>query len=169
MLPTLTREALCLRPAEEADVPALVAVLADPEVCRWWGKHDAAAVRADLEAQPCWSVLVDGRVAGWIQVNEEAGENFPSVAFDIALDAGARGRGLGQAALRLAIAHFISRGHHRFTIDPAAGNERAIRSYRAVGFRPVGVLRAYERAPDGSWRDGLLMDLLAGELTEPAS
>ena len=30
----------------------------------------------------------------------------------------------------------------------------------------VGVLRAYERAPDGSWRDGLLMDLLADELVE---
>jgi aminoglycoside 6'-N-acetyltransferase len=30
----------------------------------------------------------------------------------------------------------------------------------------VGVLRSYERAPDGSWRDGLLMDLLADELVE---
>ena len=56
------------------------------------------------------------------------------------------------------------RGHHRFTIDPAAANARAIRAYEAVGFRPVGVLRRYERGPDGRWRDGLLMDLLAVEL-----
>jgi aminoglycoside 6'-N-acetyltransferase len=33
-----------------------------------------------------------------------------------------------------------------------------------VGFRPVGVLREYWRAPGGAWRDGLLMDLLASEL-----
>jgi RimJ/RimL family protein N-acetyltransferase len=32
-----------------------------------------------------------------------------------------------------------------------------------VGFRPVGVMRQYEQAPDGTWRDGLLMDLLAEE------
>ena len=164
-LPTLSSGGLCLRPADEADVPALVEVLADPEVRRWWGAHDADAVRADMAALPCWTIVVGGRVAGWLQVNEERTEQFPSVAFDIALDAGARGRGLGQAALRLAIGHFAARGHHRFTIDPAADNERAIRCYRAVGFTPVGVLRAYERAPDGSWRDGLLMDLLAEELT----
>jgi aminoglycoside 6'-N-acetyltransferase len=28
----------------------------------------------------------------------------------------------------------------------------------------VGVMRAYERGDDGTWHDGLLMDLLAGEL-----
>ena len=52
------------------------------------------------------------------------------------------------------------------TIDPAAANTRAIRAYEKIGFRPVGVMRQYERAPDGTWRDGLLMDLLAGELRE---
>jgi aminoglycoside 6'-N-acetyltransferase len=57
------------------------------------------------------------------------------------------------------------RGHHRLTIDPAAANERAIHAYRRVGFRPVGIMRRYERGPDGTWHDGLLMDLLAGELT----
>jgi aminoglycoside 6'-N-acetyltransferase len=54
-------------------------------------------------------------------------------------------------------------GHHRLTIDPAADNEAAIRTYRKVGFKPVGVLRRYERDSDGTWHDGLLMDLLAEE------
>lgn len=35
-----------------------------------------------------------------------------------------------------------------------------------VGFRPVGVMRRYERGADGDWHDGLLMDLLADELIE---
>jgi aminoglycoside 6'-N-acetyltransferase len=60
------------------------------------------------------------------------------------------------------------RGHHRLTIDPAAANARAIRAYRAIGFRDVGVMRRYERGPDGEWRDALLMDMLAGELREGA-
>ena len=75
------------------------------------------------------------------------------------------GRGLGPEAIRAVALHLIEeRGHHRLTIDPAADNVRAIRAYGKVGFRPVGRLRRYQRYPDGSWRDGLLMDLLAEEL-----
>ncbi len=55
--------------------------------------------------------------------------------------------------------------HHRITIDPAAANEPAIRCYAKAGFRPVGVMRQYERGGDGRFHDGLLMDLLRDELT----
>jgi len=58
----------------------------------------------------------------------------------------------------------VPRGHHRLTIDPAADNLAAIRAYEKVGFRTVGVMREYWRAPDGTWHDGLLMDLPAAEL-----
>ena len=54
-------------------------------------------------------------------------------------------------------------------IDPAADNKAAIRLYQALGFQPVGTMRRYERGPDGSWHDGLLMDLLAGELVPAAA
>jgi aminoglycoside 6'-N-acetyltransferase len=56
------------------------------------------------------------------------------------------------------------REHHRITIDPAAANERAIRCYAKVGFRPVGVMRQYERGTDGRFHDGLLMELLRDDL-----
>jgi aminoglycoside 6'-N-acetyltransferase len=56
------------------------------------------------------------------------------------------------------------RHHHRLTIDPAAENTRAIRCYGSVGFRPVGIMRAYERGADGVFHDNLLMDLLAADL-----
>ena len=55
------------------------------------------------------------------------------------------------------------RRHHRLIIDPAASNARAIATYSAIGFKPVGVMRAYEMGPDGTWHDGLLMDMLAEE------
>ena len=78
---------------------------------------------------------------------------------------GRQGHGHGPVALRLAARWLVDeRGHHRITIDPAARNARAIRAYRAVGFRDIGIMRRYERSPDGVWEDGLLMDLLADEL-----
>jgi aminoglycoside 6'-N-acetyltransferase len=56
------------------------------------------------------------------------------------------------------------RGHHRITIDPAAANAAAIRSYEKVGFRPVGVMRKSERDADGDgWHDSLLMELVVSD------
>jgi aminoglycoside 6'-N-acetyltransferase len=163
-LGTLEGERLTLRPAVEDDVEALVALLNEPDVRTWWGENDAASVREELGDS--YAVLVGGELAGWLQVHEEAEPQYPSVWFDIALSTRLHGQGFGREALRLAIRHQIGRGHHRFSIDPAVENERAIRSYAAVGFRPVGVLREYEVAPDGRRRDGLLMDLLARELVD---
>jgi len=45
-------------------------------------------------------------------------------------------------------------------------NTVAIACYAKAGFRPVGVMRRYERGIDGTWHDGLLMDLLAEELLD---
>ena len=52
---------------------------------------------------------------------------------------------------------------------PYGENEPGYRHAAAekVGFRPVGITREYWRSPDGEWRDGLLMDLLARELGRP--
>jgi aminoglycoside 6'-N-acetyltransferase len=163
-LPLIESERLVLRPALAADADALLQILAEPDVLGWWGHHDASRVREDLPGS--YVVVVEGTVAGWLHVHEEREADYPSVSFDILVTTRLRGGGYGREALRAAIRHYVARGHHRFTIDPAAANERAIRAYTAIGFKPVGVLRRYERAPDGRWRDGLLMDLLADELVE---
>ena len=76
------------------------------------------------------------------------------------------GRGIGTEAVRRVARLLIDeRGHHRITIDPAADNVAAIRAYEKVGFKPVGVMREYERDHDGTgWHDGLLMELLARDV-----
>jgi aminoglycoside 6'-N-acetyltransferase len=86
---------------------------------------------------------------------------------DVFLEAPFHGQGFGSEAVRRVARLLIEeRGQHRITIDPAADNAAAIKAYTKVGFRPVGVLREYERDADGGgWHDGLLMELLAGELT----
>ena len=160
--------ASCCGPVRDGDQAPLLAMLAEPDVARWFGSWDAARVRRDLLApqddEVVLAIEVDGEVAGVLMVGEEEDPDYRCVSIDIGLDGAHQGRGLGPEAMRLVIEHMIDvRGHHRFSIDPAAANERAIRAYSAVGFRPVGVMRRYERAPDGTWRDGLLMDLLAEE------
>jgi aminoglycoside 6'-N-acetyltransferase len=157
-----------LRPATEADMGAFLAMLGEPEVACWWGDYDADRVRRDHlddDESETYAIEVGGRFAGVLLVYEEPDPDYRHAALDISLRTELHGQGLGREALRVAIEHLVrERGHHRFTIDPAAGNERAIRCYAAVGFRPVGTLRRYWRAPDGEWRDGVLMDLLAADL-----
>jgi aminoglycoside 6'-N-acetyltransferase len=150
---------LTLRPLRESDLPRLLEIVGDSE---WWGEeNDADDLRCDGMA---FTLEVDGDVAGWLGVSEENDPQYRHAGLDITFAQEYTDRGLGPEALRAVIDWLIARGHHRFTIDPAAQNHRAIRAYEKVGFRPVGRLRKYERGRDGRWRDGLLMDLLAEDL-----
>jgi aminoglycoside 6'-N-acetyltransferase len=166
-LPELAGGGLRLRPYDRADLPALVRLVNDPAVAAWWGSYDEAALHDELtdDSMTVWTIEIDGSPAGVVQVTEELDPDYRHASLDIFLAAHLHGRGLGAEALRTALRHlFTERGHHRATIDPAVENERAIRSYERVGFKPVGIVRLAERAPDGRWRDALLMDLLAEEL-----
>lgn len=166
-IPELAGERVRLRPYDRADLPALVPLVNDPAVAAWWGTFDADRLHAALTEGGLfvWTILVDGTPAGVVQAFEENDPDYRHVSVDIFVSADLHGRGLGADALRTLLRHlFTDRGHHRATIDPAVENERAIRSYTRVGFKPVGVMRRAERAPDGRWRDALLMDLLAEEL-----
>jgi aminoglycoside 6'-N-acetyltransferase len=153
---------VALRPLQPADHAAVRAILFEDSVARWWGEVGESL---DDEFEDPQAILVDGEFAGVVDLSEENEPNHRHAGLDIVLSAPFQGRGVGRRALALAArTAFEERGHHRVTIDPAATNERAIRCYTAVGFRPVGVLRHYERGRDGTWHDGLLMDMLAGEL-----
>ena len=158
-----------LRLLTEADVPRIVELGADPEVARWWRglthEHVLEKARGEAEGAVVFAIVVDGEVGGLIQYFEESDEEFRSASIDLFLGTPYHGRGLGTDTVRTLARYLIEeRGHHRLTIDPAAHNERAIRCYERVGFRRVGVMREYWRDPDGNWRDGLLLDLLADEL-----
>jgi aminoglycoside 6'-N-acetyltransferase len=160
-----------LRPATAADAVALTTIRAQPEVRRWWGgSEDLIAELLDDVATPGLHVLVievEGRIVGAIQWEAEEDPMYAHASIDLYLDPAVHGRGIGTDAVRTLARHLIDdECHHRLVIDPAAANAAAIRCYGKVGFRPVGVMRQYERSADGSWHDGLLMELLAGELTE---
>lgn len=173
--PFLAGERVRLRPVLPEDVPVLSAILAEPEVARWWPGYDEERVEEELLTADAETTVwaIEARlepaaapdVVGAIQAWEEPNPEYRHAGIDLFLATAAQGRGLGPAAV-LAVARWLfeERGHHRLTIDPAAANERAIRAYARLGFREVGRLRAYQRMPDGTWADGILMELLAGDI-----
>jgi aminoglycoside 6'-N-acetyltransferase len=172
MTPVLRGARVELRPAVDADAPALAAVLRDPAVAPWFGVGDADEIAREwIEAEDAvaFVIEVDGEPAGSVQYYEETDPDYRHAGMDIFLATERHGRGLGADALTVLARYlFEELGHHRLVIDPAAANTRAIRAYERVSFRPVGLMRSYERDADGRWHDNLLMDMLAGELVEPA-
>jgi aminoglycoside 6'-N-acetyltransferase len=176
---------IALRALREGDEAELLRIYRTPEVARWWGapepgfpwSDDPESERFAIElrgADPggtsdgarrpeSQGALVGMTLVGMIQVYEEQTPRYRHAAIDLFLDPAVRGRGIGgEAVAQLARMLFEERGHHRVTIDPAVDNLAAVRAYEKVGFRRVGVMRRYEREPEGGkWRDGLLMELLA--------
>jgi aminoglycoside 6'-N-acetyltransferase len=155
---------ITLRPLADADAAALLAIHRTPEVLARWDEpaegfpwDDPQATRFVIEA--------DGVIAGMIQFGEELEPQYRHAWIDLFVDPSMHGRGIGTQAVReLARLLFADHGHHRITIDPAADNLAAIRTYTKVGFRTVGLMREYERDADGvGWHDGLLMELLASD------
>ncbi|MBH1937445.1 aminoglycoside 6'-N-acetyltransferase [Streptomyces sp. AV19] len=152
-------ERVALRPTTAEDAGTLDRIVREPAVAAWWSPpEDYAGMLA---------VVLDGEVIGAIQYAEETDPEFRHAGIDLFLTTAHHGQGLGTDAVRTLARWLVhDRGHHRLTIDPAAANTAAVRSYAKVGFKPVGVMRAYSRdLRTGKWQDGLLMDLLADELT----
>ena len=169
MSDTLRGERVTLRPLTTEDVPRLAEIAAEPEVAYWWLGLSEDDLREKAGGDEDALVLVieeQGEVVGLIEAGEEDDPDYRHANIDVFVSGARRGQGVGADAIRTLARHlFKDRGHHRITIDPAAGNERAIRAYERVGFKRVGIMRRYERGVDGEWHDGLLLDLLPEELT----
>jgi aminoglycoside 6'-N-acetyltransferase len=160
----LTGEHVVLRSSTRDDTDAVFAIASEPVVSEWWGEPSRAALEAELSGDEpelvSLVIEVEGQIAGAIQFHEELEPDFKHAGIDLFLGAAWHGRALGTEAISV-LARYLcdERGHHRLTIDPAADNARAIRSYEKAGFRAVGVMRRYQHLR-GAWRDGLLMELV---------
>ena len=130
---------------------------------QWWQDPQDQWL-ADEPDTVKYAVLLEGDVIGYAQWYEDTDPMFRHAGVDLFLDAAFHGRGLGTEVVRVVCAHLIDeQGFHRIVIDPEVANQIAIACYRKVGFKPVGVMRRYQRDRFGEWQDGLLMDLLAEE------
>ncbi len=160
--PQLRGEQVLLRAVTPSDVPALEAILRERGVRRWWGR--TSWERVDTPNYTTFAIVAGGAVSGCIQYDEEHDPDYRYASVDLFVSERFQDRGVGSDALRTLVTYLIDEGgHHRITVDPAAANERAVHVYRKLGFREVGVMRRYERAEYGGWRDALLMELVLDE------
>lgn len=165
----LRGDRIVLRPLAEEDVARIVELGSDPEVARWWSdltlENVGEKARGEDEGVVVFAIVAEGEIAGMIQYHEEDDPEYRHAGMDLFLGTPFQDRGLGTDAVRTMARYLVEeRRHHRLTIDPAAHNNRAIRCYEKIGFRRVGLMREYWRDPEGVWRDGVLLDLLAPEL-----
>ena len=88
---------LVLRPLTEADLDAVLAILREPEVARWWGDYDAERARGELlKETETLAIDVDGEVAGVLMVSEENDPDYRHATLDISLATRFHNHGLFQ-------------------------------------------------------------------------
>jgi len=161
----LSGSRVTLRNGTLEDMAQVASIRHEPEVESRWGVLEEGELEEFLQDDKTFVIETDGEIIGAVQYDEETDPMYRRAGIDIFLTTSRHAQGFGSEAVRVLARHLIEeRGHHRLTIDPAAENAAAIRAYEKVGFRPVGVMRSYERGPDGTFHDGLLMEMLADEL-----
>lgn len=174
---TLRGPRVVLRRVTPEDVPRLLEIVREPSVAQHWSSPDDDHDREELlgpdepdgaDRVTTFVITLAGETIGWIQGWEKLERDYRRAGVDLFVATAHQGKGYGPEAIRLVCGGlFDERGHHRIVIDPAVRNERAIHAYEKVGFRRVGVMRRYERGADGTYHDGLLMDLLPEDLVDP--
>ena len=162
-----------LRSTVPGDGPALIAIRKTDEVrLHWRGEDFEAEFADDFNDNETFRLTIEtaGRIIGLVQFAEESDADYRHASVDIYIDPAVHRRGYATEAISTLVDYlFDERGHHRLTIDPAADNTPAIDCYASVGFVPVGVMRSYERCADGSWSDGLLMEMLDADRADTRS
>jgi RimJ/RimL family protein N-acetyltransferase len=154
-----------LRPAERADVDALIALASHPEIAGTLATDAASGLAAALDddAGELLAIEVDGALVGavrWVLVNRRS--RIADIR-TLMLDPGARGRGLAVAAVRELVDRlFGEKGLHRIEAEVYGFNHAAQRVFDRAGFVQEGTRRrAYDRA--GGWQDGIRYGLLADD------
>jgi ribosomal protein S18 acetylase RimI-like enzyme len=134
-----------LRPAQPEDAEAIVQldVAAFPAP-----SATAETATSDIRSDPVW-VLEDessGRAMGFLHLHTRLAPT--GYIADIALHPDYQRRGLGEAAMRWALAWFRGRGLRRAVLTVNTDNAPAIALYRKLGFAPGEIGLDYRRPVD---------------------
>jgi len=161
----LAGERVVLRRHVPDNLAAFQRWYSDPEVVRLTRYQDGPMRRDEIERffaaralgpdslSMAIHVRADDRLIGTCALSQLDSDNG-SALFHITIgEKDAWGRGYGTDATRLLVDHaFTGLGLHRIALPVFAFNERAIRSYQAVGFVMEG------RAREAIWREGRWWD-----------
>lgn len=172
-----TPAAVAVRPAEERDLPAILAIYNDA-VLNTTAVYDEEP--ATLEARRAWfaakldaghPVYVahdggpgEGEVLGWSSYGPF--RPWPgyrhTVEHSVYVAPHARGRGVGKALLPPLLQHARARGMHVMVAGIDADNEASLRLHAALGFERVAHFRQVGRK-FGRWLDLVFMQRLLEE------
>jgi ribosomal-protein-alanine N-acetyltransferase len=180
VLPTLVAQRLRLRWLTAADVAAVYAILADPDVTRYWS-HPAFTTMAEAEGllariHDCfrqrtlyqWGIelLATGGIIGTCTLaGLEATHRRAELGY--ALRRSHWGHGYMAEALPVVLRFAFERlGLLRITADVDPRNASSLRAVERLGFRVEGYLRQHYRV-NGEICDGVLFGLLRSEVRWP--
>lgn len=157
---------ITVRPAGEADLPAILAIYNDAvlHTTAIWNDDvvDLANRRAWLEARRAqgYPVLVaadDGGAAigygSYGDFRAFQGYRF-TVENSVYVAASARGRGVGQALVAALVEHARENGKHIMIAAVTAGNDGSLRLHQRLGFVETG------RMPEIGFKFGQFLDLI---------
>jgi phosphinothricin acetyltransferase len=101
-----------------------------------------------------------GPVLGWVAMSSySARAVYAGVAWEsVYVAPEARGQGVGQALLEALIIASEAAGYWTLLAGILAENRVSLALHRRVGFRRVGVQRAFGQDATGRWRDVVLME-----------
>jgi RimJ/RimL family protein N-acetyltransferase len=160
---------IVIRPGRAADIPALrMCVDTVARERRYLIFLQAPPLRT---ARAFWQgiikerypleIALDGRrVVGWCDIRPLPHEMLRHTGhLGMGVHPDYRGRGIGRRLITAALDKSRRRGLERIELHVFAGNRRARRLYKSVGFRIEGVRRRYRKL-DGEYDDDVLMALL---------
>jgi hypothetical protein len=135
-----------IRPLQDPDVPAVVALWEACGLTRPWNPPEADIARA--RGRPNSEVLVAeamGRILGTVMVGEDGHRGW---VYYLAVEPGLRGRGLGRELVGAAEAWLRARGIRKLELMVRSSNAAVKAFYARLGYReePVTVL--------ARWLDG---------------
>lgn len=144
-----------VRPATLADADLLVAWHTDPGVAEFWDgetfTREEMLVRLARPGVDAYIIEATGDPVGYLQAWFD--ESADECGIDMFLVPEARDRGLGPDAARTLVTYLLRVAERRrVTVDPYLSNDRAVRAWQKVGFRPVE-----ERRPDDEHRHAWLL------------
>jgi ribosomal protein S18 acetylase RimI-like enzyme len=143
----MAEPALIVRPATEQDLPAVLAIYAQPGVDdgAQLDLRDARAIFARFSRYPDYTLYVaerDGVVVGTfaLLLMDNLGHlGAPSaVVEDVAVAPAQQGNGIGQAMMRAAFAKAHAKGCYKVALSANMKRERAHAFYEALGFERHG-------------------------------
>lgn len=140
-------DAVHIRPARPADLPAVLALYAQPALDdgRLLSATEANSIFARFARYPDYNLYVAetaGRIVGTfaLLVMDNLGHRgAPSaVVEDVAVDPNVQGQGIGQAMMAFALDRARAKGCYKLALSSNAKRERAHAFYEQLGFERHG-------------------------------